>query len=405
MLLLLGGCTPAVESPNTAATGAPPASGPPVLGIDWGRAASVERPANFVETVAPSYVSVHPILRIPGQATMEDVLAMPGGGYVSVGYSPPTFEAVAWTSADGLAWAFHEIETTEVTFPESLAAGPDGTVVAVGRSGRLPVAWTTRDGSAWERHDIARLGTDGTAERMTAVAFGNGRFVAGGSVGPELADRHARFWTSSDGVQWQPAPDDVAAFENAQVQAITPFDEGFVAVGIVGDAQVQTDAVAWTSPDGVSWTRVDSPAFVGGLAASVVPAPGAGLVAVGTTVERREAVAWTSSDGRDWMKSPTEPSRLYPGYAEGAGGYIQMTDVAVVGEELLGVGIFQGLQRGTGTSWVSSDGVHWAQAIAAPVQQQAEFYAVTAGGPGAIVVGSFGAPDAYVPQVWVSPAR
>ena len=105
------------------------------------------------------------------------------------------------------------------------------------------------------------------------------------------------------------------------------------------------------------------------------------------------------------MKSPTEPSRLYPGYAEGAGGYIQMTDVAVVGEELLGVGIFQGLQRGTGTSWVSRDGVQWAQAIAAPVQQQAEFYAVSAGGPGAIVVGSFGAPDAYVPQVWVSPAR
>jgi hypothetical protein len=128
-------------------------------------------------------------------------------------------------------------------------------------------------------------------------------------------------------------------------------------------------------------------------------------VAVGTTLERREAVAWTSPDGRAWTKAPTEASRLYPGYAEGAGGYTQMTDVAVVGDELIGIGIFQGLQRGTGMSWVSQDGVHWDRAVAAPVQQQAEFYAITAGGPGAIVVGSFGAPDSYVPQVWVSPAR
>ena len=393
-------------------TGAPPSpgpigqpSGPPVLGIDWGRATSVERPANFVETVAPSYVSVHPILRIPGQATMSDVMALPGGGFVSVGYSPPRFEAVAWTSADGLTWALHEIDATEFTFPESLAAGTDGSVVAVGRSGRSPAAWTTRDGTAWERHEVSILGTDGTAERMTAVAFGGGRFVAGGSVGPELADRRARFWSSTDGVSWQPAPDDAAAFANAEVRAITPFEGGFVAVGIVGDAQVQTDAVAWTSPNGLTWTRIESPAFGGGRAVSVVAAPGGGLVAVGTTSERREAVAWTSRDGTTWTKSPTEPSRLYPGYAEGAGGYTQMTDVAVVGNELLGIGIFQGLQRGIATSWVSRDGIQWQQAVSAPVQQQAEFYAVTAGGPGAIVVGAFGAPDAYVPQVWVTPAR
>jgi hypothetical protein len=403
--MLASACTPVVESAAPAATSGPHPTGPPVLGIDWARASSVERPANFVETVAPSYVSVHPILRIPGQATMQDVMALSGGGYVSVGYSPPTFEPVAWTSADGLTWAFHQIETTEFTFPESLAAGADGTVLAVGRSGRSPVAWTTRDGSAWKRHDVAIVGTDGTAERMTAVAFGEGRFVAGGSVGPELAERHARFWTSSDGVTWQPAPDNASVFANAEVRAITPFGDGFVAVGIVGDAQTQTDAVAWTSPDGMSWSRIHSPAFDGGKAVSIVAAPGGGLVAVGTTVERREAVAWTSADGREWTKAPTEPSRLYPGYAEGAGGYTQMTDVAVVGSELLGVGVFQGLQRGTGTSWVSKDGIHWTQAVAAPVQQQAEFYAVTAGGPGAIVVGSFGAPDAYVPQVWVSPGR
>jgi len=82
-----------------------------------------------------------------------------------------------------------------------------------------------------------------------------------------------------------------------------------------------------------------------------------------------------------------------------------MTDVAVVGNELLAVGNYQGLQYGAATSWISADGIQWQQAAPAPVQQQGEFYAVTAGGPGAIAVGSFGAPDAYEPRVWVTPAR
>ena len=380
-------------------------SGPPVLGIDWGRAPSIERPVNFEETVSPTYISVHPILRIPGQATMADVMPLPGGGYVSVGYSPPGWTPLAWTSNDGLDWRIHLLGDTEFTFPESLASGADGTVVAVGRSGRRPMAWTTRDGAAWEAHEVAILGTDGTAERMTTVAAGATGFVAGGSVGPELAERHARFWTSADGVIWQPVSDDNTAFADAEVRSITAFGAGFVAVGVLGTAQELTGSIAWVSVDGSAWERIDSPALDGGKAVSVVAAPGGGLVAVGTTVERKEAVAWTSTDGRKWTRAPTEKSRIYPGYAENAGGYIQMTDVTVVGEELLGVGIFQGLQRGTATSWISTDGVHWQQAVAAPVQQQGEFYAVTAGGPGAIVVGSFGAPDAYEPRVWVTPAR
>jgi hypothetical protein len=379
-------------------------SGPKVLGIDWGRATSVERPQNYEATVAPSYVSVHPILRIAGQATMADVIGQPAGGFVSVGYSPPAWTPLAWTSADGLTWSIHEMGTTEFTFPEALASGSDGTVVAVGRSGRLPMAWTTLDGATWQPHDVPTLGTDGTPERMTTVAADAGGYVAGGSVGPELAERHARFWTSADGSTWEPVPDDAAALADAEVRAITRFGDGFVAVGVLGDAQAQTGAVAWISPDGLTWERIDGEPFEGGKAVAIVESPAGGLVAVGTTVERREAVAWTSGDAREWTRAPTEDSRLFASYSEN-GGYIQMTDVAVVGDQLIGVGIFQGLQRGTATSWVSSDGIHWDQANTAPVQQQVEMYAIAAGGPGAVVVGAFGAPDAYVPIVLVSPAR
>jgi len=391
------------------ATGRPPGSqvaapqdatpsGPPVLGIDWGRAASIERPANFEETVSPTYVSVHPILRVPGQATMADVLPLPDGGYVSVGYSPPEWTPLAWTSADGQSWRIHLLGDDAFTFPESLASGADGTVVAVGRSGRLPVAWTTRDGETWQRHDVPILGTGATPERMTTVVAGARGFVAGGSVGPELSDRHARIWRSADGATWERVPDDAAAFADAEVRSIASFDGGLVAVGVVGNVQHPTGAVAWVSNDGGTWTRIDDPSFVGGVAVSAIAAPFGGLVAVGSTLDRGEAIVWRSADGRSWTRAEGGTGFRDPGF-------VWMTDVVAVDDIVIAIGDYQPNQRGTAVSWTSRDGESWTRAAPAPVQEQAEFSAIARGGPGAIAVGVFGLPDSFVPTVWLTPAR
>ena len=408
LALGLGAMLAAAGCGSTAApTGGPSSSavfgqpsGPPVLGIDWARAQSVETPENFqVDPSASAYTGDHPILRIPGQAMIADVTPLTAHGFVAVGYVPPDWTPAAWTSPDGLNWSIHSMGTSGFTFPVSVAVGADGTAVAVGRSGKLPVAWTSPDGVAWQEHPVALLDGNGVAERMTTVVATAHGFVAGGSVGPELFDRHARFWTSVDGADWRSVPDDPVAFANAEVRAITSFGDGFVAVGVVGEAQHPSGAVAWTSPDGSKWTRVDDPSFVDGIAVAVVPAPFGGLVAVGSDVGRRNAVAWTSPDGRHWTRAPNEPSR------EHSGGYAWMTDVAAIGGVVIGIGDDQGLQRGTATSWVSRDGISWDQSRSAPVQEQGEFYAITPGGPGAIAVGSFGAPDSYVPKVWLTPGR
>jgi hypothetical protein len=398
---LAAGCGSSV-APSSAPPSAAPSvgpSGPPVLGLDWGRATSVERPANFEQTVPPDYPGTHPILRINGQAYMVDVVGLPAGGFVAVGYLPPDWTPVSWTSPDGETWAIHAFGTGGFTFPVAVSVGADGTIVAVGRSGTKPVAWTSRDGASWRESAVPVLGTDGTAERMTSVVAGPGGFLAGGSVGPELLDRHARFWTSPDGATWTAVADDRATFANAEVRSIARLADGFVAVGVVGTAQLATAAVAWTSPDGRTWSRVDDPAFSGGVAASVVAAPFGGLVAVGSDVARREATAWTSPDGRTWLRSPGEASRRH------GGGFAWMTDVAALGDQVIAVGDVQGLQRGTAESWVSRDGLTWEQSRTSPVQEQGEMYAIAAGGPGAIAVGSFGAPDSYVPTVWLTPGR
>ena len=398
----VAGCGP--RAPTSSRPASPRASatpaGPAVLGIDWGRAASVERPQNFeVDPSDPAYNGTHPILRIPGQAMMADVTGLPGGGFVAVGYVPPGWVPAAWTSADGVRWSIHAMGNADFTFPVVVASGPGGAVVAVGRSGKLPAAWTSTDGATWQQQSVPVAEGSDVAERMTSVVAGADGYVAGGSAGPELFDRHARFWTSADGRDWLPVPDEPAAFADAEVRAITRFGDGYVAVGVVGPAQAPSAAVAWTSPDGLAWRRVDDPSFAGGVAVSVVAAPWGGLVAVGSDVGRREAVAWTSPDGRSWTRAPGEATRQWPG------GFAWMTDVVTIGDTAIAIGDVQGLQRGTAMSWVSTDGSHWERSRAAPVQEQGEFYAIAPGGPGAIAVGSFGAPDSYVPAVWLSPWR
>jgi hypothetical protein len=384
---------------RTTTVGTPAPSTPAQLGIDWGRVASVQRPANYEETVAPSYVAMHPILRIQGQAMMVDLAALPGRGYVAVGYVPPDWVPYSWTSPDAQSWTIHQIDATPFTFPVSVAVGADGTIVAVGRSGNDPVSWTSHDGTTWTEHTAPILSGSSVAERMTSVVATASGFVAGGSSGPELLDRHARFWTSPDGATWQAVPDDATAFANAEVRGITSFSGGLVAVGVVGGVQDPTGAVAWTSSDGSTWTRIDSAAFANGEAVSVAPGPAGGLVAVGADIGRRNAVAWITPDGKTWTRAPDEASR------EHSGGFAWMTDVVTVDGVAIGVGDVQGLQRGTAVSWISRDGLTWQQSASAPVQSGAEFYGITTAGHGALVVGAFGIPDSYVPEVWLTPAH
>jgi hypothetical protein len=399
----VGGCG---SSQTTASPSAQPSPAEPaVLGIDWGRAASVQRPEIGFEAPATPIPGAtdganrlgHP-LHFLGQANMVDVAAASSGTLVVVGYVYPGWHPTAWTSADAQTWTIHSLGATDFTFTAAVAVGTDGRIVAVGRSGPSPLAWTSDDGESWVAQPVTILGTDGVAERMTAVAATPDGYLAGGSVGPELSDRHARFWRSTDGSTWAPVPDDADSFADSEVRSIARFRGGYVAIGSVGSVQHVSGSVAWTSPDGTSWTRVDDADLRRGRAAALVEAPFGGLVAVGADLEGHEALAWTSPDGASWTIAPSEPSRQFRGS-------ILMTDVTVVGDELVAVGKYAPLQRSTATSWVSRDGLHWDQSRSAAVQEQAEFSAVTPAGPGLVAVGSFGGPDDVIPNVWLSPAR
>ena len=135
--------------------------------------------------------------------------------------------------------------------------------------------------------------------------------------------------------------------------------------------------------------------------------PDGGLVAVGADLERREALVWTSPDGLTWTRAPGETSRRF-------GGFIQMTDVTLAGRTFIAVGQSSSLQRPTVMAWVSSDGIHWTAAPEVPAFEQSEAYGVAEGpvpsldktqSSGVVAVGAFGIPDDYIPTAWLSPAR
>ena len=96
--------------------------------------------------------------------------------------------------------------------------------------------------------------------------------------------------------------------------------------------------------------------------------------------------------------APDEDSRLYNGDK------IRMTDVTVVpGGGFVAVGNYVGVQFGTAAAWTSADGLSWRRAPRYPALEQGEMLSVAAGPDELLAVGSFGAPDNYIPTIWRSP--
>jgi hypothetical protein len=266
-----------------------------------------------------------------GDAEMERVIAG-GPGFVAIGNNGHSLldgsfnvNAVIWTSVDGYTWSRvpHDESVFGGAFIEAVTVGGPG-LVAVGGTGGYntdgdAVVWTSVDGVTWSRvpHDESVFGGV-NGQFMSNVTVGGPGLVAvgsGGGIGPwdHSVDTHAAVWTSVDGTTWSRVPDDDALLDiGATMMSVAAGGPGLVAVGSDWWPPDRARTPVWTSPDGITWTRVPDDEAVRGVMFDVI-AGGPGLVAVGCVCGTvgEGSVVWTSVDGITW--TPDDRADRRPG--------------------------------------------------------------------------------------------
>jgi hypothetical protein len=186
------------------------------------------------------------------------------GGSQFVGISG----ASVFTTADGYNWQQHG------PFRNFLSGVryANGAFFAVGGNGTI---YSSIDGTNWVNHSLATTGS------FNGMAYGNGLYVAAGTVGA----------TSTDGINWVLGPTNPPE----TVYRLVYGDGLFVAASYTANPSLQPGEIL-TSPDGVNWTiRFTEP---GGQNFSGIACTGGVFLAISGG---DPAATFKSTDGVNWQ--------------------------------------------------------------------------------------------------------
>jgi hypothetical protein len=223
--------------------------------------------------------------------------------------------------------------------------------------------WTSVDGSAWTRvpHTESVFGGPGGQE-MWDVAAWEGGFVAVGvdtQIPDPVISEHppqiAAVWTSPDGVSWSRVQHDVSVFGGSgrqEMWSVAASELGLVAVGFDEEGPMNGSAenqAIWVSRDGAAWTQVP-PGFVAGIMHEVA-ATATGFIGVG---DSNGAAVWTSPDGVSWTLVSGGPVDV-----DGT----HMTSVAVSDSAYVATGADADRRA---AMWTSADGETWTRRVSDP---------------------------------------
>jgi photosystem II stability/assembly factor-like uncharacterized protein len=212
----------------------------------------------------------------------------------------------------GATWARVALDGIDVV-DQILVA--DDTLVVIGSRASLnetreATILTTTDGITWVALPDGVGQVFDTSDINDVVAGGDGFIAVGASPGGQFVPT-AAVWTSSDGQAWRVVTPAGEGYDDAEMKAVTPFGDGFVAVGY--DYEATSLMAAWTSPDGITWARSPSPrgdeaAEFGFMGADALTVADGRLYAVGTDFDagRDEEstqipAIWSSVDGVTWI--------------------------------------------------------------------------------------------------------
>jgi hypothetical protein len=255
---------------------------------------------------------------------------------------------------------------------------------------------------------------------MRSVTVGDLGLVAGGAVesGDEAGGGGAAVWVSTDGTSWSRVADDEAVLGGGGAQEMNSVIAVGSGLGVVAVGSAGFGEAAWTSLDGMNWSRAfptdaTDAGSAGGRMNDVALVGDGAVVAVGSVgFVDQDAAVWTSVGGRTWSRVPQDEAVF------GGDGYQEIVSVTAGGPGLVAVGwdgpdgsgmcpgICSNLPERVAAVWTSVDGVTWSRVT----HDEAIFGAypsvimnsVTAGGPGLVAVGAAWRTGRLVAEVWTS---
>lgn len=228
-----------------------------------------------------------------------------------------------------------QMEDLVVTDHGVVAAGWTQTpIVGSGDEGAVevrPAVWLAPDGAdwalVWEGDPVVTEPPVGV-NRMLALAAGPNDLIVGvGSAENELGEEIAAVWVSDDGRFWERIEPGAAGFGGDTGLAVSMIDvasgpAGFVAVGNEDAAEI----AVWQSPDGRTWTRVDTADQDSGVLGAVTALDsGWAAAGFGPGFGDGPVSLWTSPDGFIWKQTVV----LDPGYAQAI--VVTDTEIAMAG--------------------------------------------------------------------------
>jgi hypothetical protein len=202
-------------------------------------------------------------------------------------------------SADGDVWTSTNLGTDNAdSFNAKGVAYGNGKYLVGGSSGRIAYADALNDAASWTI--VPNTGTNFSGF-INAVAFGAGRFVAGGAGGLTIYSGDAAAWTANEEAK--------PVFNDAFINDIVYGGDRFVAVGEANGT------IAW-STDGLSWAQAADSKAGGNLRAAAYG--GGYFVAVGDG----PSVVYSADGGLTWTAGATTITGNLYGVAYGSGKFV-----------------------------------------------------------------------------------
>ncbi|WP_344944643.1 hypothetical protein [Sphaerisporangium flaviroseum] len=280
------------------------------------------------------------------------------------------------------------------------------TVVAVGSDTTSPVPRplflvSTDGGKSWELGKVAGASGYQPAGSAGRVTGGSGRWLAAGTETPGTGPAARGMWTSTDGRSWTAVdPSRLSVFWSGdRITDLARTAGGFVAVGSTTLQDGGYGPVAWVSPDGLSWSRVDT-GQIGATdkvrAIRAVVAKGDAVVALADPGkgDTTSVILRSPDGGRTWLRTAAALPGVRPepgALAVASKGFLLVPtlqksnagDVRVycsdLGDEWRQCGVIGGLGReATGVRGLASS----ADGVAAVVESGWERYGVFTSGDG-----------------------